>query len=167
MTQATVNQKTTFELEQKEGKTFLNNEIFEWDIRPISENHFHIITKDNQSINAEVVEINLETKTFQLKINGTLQTVQLKDETDLLLERMGINTAVSTKMKELKSPMPGLIYDLKVAIGDTIEKGDVLLILVAMKMENSIKAAGEGKVKDIKVNLNDSVEKGQVLITFE
>jgi biotin carboxyl carrier protein len=167
MTQATVNQKTTFELEQKEGKTFLNGEIFEWDIRPISENHFHIITKDNQSINAEVVDINLETKTFQLKINGALQTVQLKDETDLLLERMGINTALSTKMKELKSPMPGLIYDLKVAIGDTVEKGDVLLILVAMKMENSIKAAGEGKVKDIKVNLNDSVEKGQVLITFE
>jgi biotin carboxyl carrier protein len=80
---------------------------------------------------------------------------------------MGLSATANNVMKELKAPMPGLIYELKVKAGDSVEKGDVLLILVAMKMENAIKAVGEGVVKQINVNLNDSVEKGQVLITFE
>jgi biotin carboxyl carrier protein len=62
--------------------------------------------------------------------------------------------------------MPGLILDLKVKPGDEVKKGDVVLILEAMKMENSIKSPGDGIVKLVKVNLKDSVEKNQVLIQF-
>ena len=56
---------------------------------------------------------------------------------------------------------------LELKAGDEVQKGDVLLILVAMKMENAIKAAGNGKVKNIKVKINDTVEKGQVIMEFE
>ncbi len=80
-------------------------------------------------------------------MNGTIHSVQLKDKTDILLEKMGMGSAASNKLNDLKAPMPGLIYDLKVAVGDEVQKGDVLLILVAMKMENAIKATGNGKVK--------------------
>jgi biotin carboxyl carrier protein len=62
--------------------------------------------------------------------------------------------------------MPGLILDLKVAPGDVVKKGDVVLILEAMKMENSIKSPGDGVVKEVKVSLKQSVEKNQVLIQF-
>jgi biotin carboxyl carrier protein len=62
--------------------------------------------------------------------------------------------------------MPGLILDIKVAPGDLVKKGDVVVILEAMKMENSIKSPGDGVVKDIKVALKQSVEKNQVLIQF-
>lgn len=166
MTKAIINESVTFELTDTAEGTLVNDILFDADIQPISENHFHIL-KDNRSFNAEVVDVDVTTKTYQLKINGTLHTVQLKDKTDLLLEKMGFHAGVSSKMNVLKAPMPGLIYDIKAKVGDTVNKGDVLLILVAMKMENAIKAAGDGKVKEIKVNLNDSVEKNQVLMTFE
>lgn len=165
MIQANVN-NNTYEIEEKAGEIILNGEAFEWDLQQLEERHFHIL-QDNKSFRVEVLRADIAQKEFTLKINGNIHEVKLKDKTDLLLEKMGLSTVVNNAMKELKAPMPGLIYELKVAVGDTVEKGDVLLILVAMKMENSIKAIGSGVVKQINVNLNDSVEKNQVLITFE
>lgn len=164
MMQATINHNT-YEIDEKAGTFLLDDKAFTWDLQQIDERHFHIL-KNRQSFRVEVLASNLSTKTFTLKINGEIHEVKLKDKTDLLLEKMGLSTAVSNVMQELKAPMPGLIYELKVNVGDTVQKGDVLLILVAMKMENAIKAAGEGVVKQINVNLNDSVEKNQVLMTF-
>jgi biotin carboxyl carrier protein len=77
-----------------------------------------------------------------------------------------MNAAGSGILKENKAPMPGLILDLKVAPGDVVKKGDVVLILEAMKMENSIKSPGDGVVKEVKVSLKQSVEINQVLIQF-
>jgi biotin carboxyl carrier protein len=165
MIQASVNE-STYEVEEKAGELRLDGKPFEWDLQQLEEKHFHIL-KDNKSFRVEVLESDFTSKEFRLKINGEVHEVKLKDKTDLLLEKMGLSAVVSNAMKELKAPMPGLIYELKVAVGDTVEKGDVLLILVAMKMENSIKAIGNGIVRQININLNDSVEKNQVLITFE
>jgi biotin carboxyl carrier protein len=163
---AIINEKQTFEIESKGNEITLDNQPFDWDLKQISSKDFHIL-KNHKSYNAEIVEANFEEKIFKIKLNGTVHTIQLKDKTDLLLEKMGISGAASNKLNDLKAPMPGLIYDLKVGVGDTVQKGDVLLILVAMKMENAIKATGSGKVKSIKVKINDSVEKGQVIIEFE
>jgi len=90
----------------------------------------------------------------------------LKDRFDLLLEKIGMNSTGAGSLKEIKAPMPGLILDLKVAPGDLVKKGDVVLILEAMKMENSIKSPGDGLVKAVNVSLKQSVEKNQVLIQF-
>ena len=160
------NNTQTLDIQQVKENILINNQPFNWDLLKISENKFHIL-KDNKSYNAEVVEANYAEKIFKLKINQNIYTVNLKDRTDLLLEKMGINNATSNKLNDLKAPMPGLIYEMKVKIGDEVQKGDVLLILVAMKMENAIKAAGNGKVKNIKVKTNDTVEKGQVIMEFE
>ncbi len=156
----------TFDISNEQEQTLVDNKPFSWDLRHISDNHFHII-KDNQSINAEVIEADYAEKTFKLKINDKIHLVHLKNRTDLLLEKMGMGAAVSNKINHLKAPMPGLIYDLKVQVGDSVKKGDVLLILVAMKMENAIKASGDGVVKAIKVKTGESVEKGQLIIEFE
>ncbi len=165
MLKAVINEQT-FDISDEKGAILVSNTPFSWDLRDISENHFHII-KDNQSYNAELVEANYAEKIFKLKINGTIHTVNLKNRTDLLLEKMGMSSAASAKLNNLKAPMPGLIYEMKVKVGDEIKKGDVLLILVAMKMENAIKAAGDGIVKSIKTNTGDSVEKGQLIMEFE
>jgi biotin carboxyl carrier protein len=163
---AIINENQSFEIESKGNEITLNEKPFEWDLKQISSKDFHIL-KNHKSYNAEIVEANYEEKTFKIKVNGTIHNIQLKDKTDILLEKMGISGAASNKLNDLKAPMPGLIYELKVAVGDEVQKGDVLLILVAMKMENAIKAAGNGKVKSIKVKVNDSVEKGQVIMEFE
>lgn len=67
----------------------------------------------------------------------------------------------------VKSPLPGVILDIKVNVGDTVKKGQVVIILEAMKMENSINADREGKVTAINVNKGDSVLEGTDLIIIE
>jgi len=63
--------------------------------------------------------------------------------------------------------IPGTIREIKVKVGDTITKGDQLMILEAMKMNNEVKALYEGKVKAIHVKEGEMVRKNQLLIDFE
>jgi biotin carboxyl carrier protein len=70
-------------------------------------------------------------------------------------------------MNTVKAPMPGLVLNIVVEPGQTVEKGDPMIILEAMKMENVIKAAGEGRVKAIKVQKGMAVDKGQLLIELD
>jgi biotin carboxyl carrier protein len=113
-----------------------------------------------------LLELNTTDKTVSLKINGHIHVVNVKDRFDLLLEKMGMSNVASARVNELKAPMPGLIVGISVQPGDAINKGDSLLILEAMKMENNLKAPGDGTVKMIRVAKGDRVEKGQVLVEF-
>lgn len=67
----------------------------------------------------------------------------------------------------IKSPLPGVILSVKVKVGDTVKKGQCVLVLEAMKMENNIPANKDGKVVDIKVNQGESVLEGADLIIIE
>lgn len=164
MVAAKVNGKR-FEISEDQNGLLVNGSSFQWDKVKIADGYFHIIHQ-NKSYRAEVVTADKSTKSFTFKINGKNYTVDLKDKIDLLLEKMGMNTAAAGKINHIKAPMPGLIIDLKVKAGDTVKPGDQLLILEAMKMENILKSQGEGIVKTVKVNKGDTVEKGQVLIQF-
>jgi biotin carboxyl carrier protein len=75
--------------------------------------------------------------------------------------------AATSNKSAVKSPLPGIILDLKVKVGDTVKKGDTVLILEAMKMENNIHADKDGKVTAINVNNGDSVLEGTDLIIIE
>lgn len=68
--------------------------------------------------------------------------------------------------KALKAPLPGVIKDIKVAVGDQVKEGQVVLILEAMKMENEINAECDGTITAISVNKDDSVLEGTVLLTI-
>ncbi len=74
--------------------------------------------------------------------------------------------APATDGKALKAPLPGVINDIKVAVGDQVTEGQVVLILEAMKMENEITAECSGTVTAISVNKGDSVMEGTVLLTI-
>ena len=160
----TANDKT-WQVDIKKETIFLNGTPFNWDIQPISKNTFHII-KDNKSYTAELVEADYQSKTFTFKINGVKQTVSVKDRFDLLLDQLGMSDANAQKVNDVKAPMPGLILDIKVQPGQEVKKGDPILILEAMKMENILKSPGDGVVKEIKVQVRQNVEKNQVLILF-
>ena len=75
--------------------------------------------------------------------------------------------SATSKNAGVKSPLPGVILDIKVKEGDTVKKGQVIVILEAMKMENNINADRDGKVTAIKVNKGDSVLEGPDLIIIE
>ena len=68
--------------------------------------------------------------------------------------------------KALKAPLPGVIKDIKVAVGDQVKEGQVVLILEAMKMDNEINAECDGTITAISVNKDDSVLEGTVLLTI-
>ncbi|MDD3108229.1 MAG: biotin/lipoyl-binding protein [Alistipes sp.] len=67
----------------------------------------------------------------------------------------------------IKSPLPGVILDIKVAVGDTVTAGQRLMVLEAMKMENNVDSDKAGVVKEIKVSTGDSVLEGDVLMVVE
>ena len=67
----------------------------------------------------------------------------------------------------VKSPLPGVILDIKVNVGDEVKKGQTLIILEAMKMENSINADKDGKVTAINVSKGESVLEGTDLVIIE
>lgn len=164
MHKATVNKKN-FVINHVDQKLSINDSIVEWDLLEISSGYFHLLI-NYKSYRAEVVKADPSTKSFVLKINGNVYSVDLKDKFDLLLEKMGMNNGAIGKANTVKAPMPGLIIDLRVKEGDKVKPGDPLLILEAMKMENMIKATGESLVKSVKVKKGDSVEKNQILIEF-
>jgi biotin carboxyl carrier protein len=113
-----------------------------------------------------LLDFNAVEKSYHLLINGAHFYTKAKDELDVLLEGMGLQNNVSNKINNVKAPMPGLIQSVAVSEGDAIKKGDILLVLVAMKMENTIKSSGEGIVKTLKVAAGETVEKNQVLLEF-
>jgi propionyl-CoA carboxylase alpha chain len=67
----------------------------------------------------------------------------------------------------LVAPMPGVVRQVCVAVGDTVAKGDVLLVLEAMKMETPIRAPGAGKVTELRAGAGDQVEAGALLAVID
>lgn len=165
MYQAIVNNGNVFQISQTEKGLQLNDQPLDWDLATLPAGGFHIIL-NNQAHKAELVEYLEEEKTYLIKINGKTLSVRLKDRYDLLLDQLGMSDLASQKINQVKAPMPGLILEIKVAPGDMVKKGDQLLILEAMKMENVLKSPGDGQVQAIVVKKGDSVEKNQVLIQF-
>jgi biotin carboxyl carrier protein len=166
MLKATVNNTRTFDIEESKGTLLLNQEPFDWDLIHVRDNIFHVVYQ-NRSFNAEVVEANYAEKSFSIRINQNVYNVSVKDRFDLLLDQMGMSGANTAKLNHIKAPMPGKVLEMKVAVGDVVKKGDTVLILEAMKMENVIKAPGDGTVKSVRVNAQESVEKNAVLVEFE
>jgi biotin carboxyl carrier protein len=158
-------QEKTYTVEKINQQPYVDGKPIDWDLQWITDRHVHLIAA-GRSIEAELIQFDPESKTIQIKFENKTVSLEVRDKFDLLLEKLGMNTSASNAVKDIKAPMPGLILDIKVKAGDVVKKGDVVLILEAMKMENSIKAPGDGIVKGIKVNLKDSVEKNQVLIQF-
>lgn len=154
-----------FEIVNNSNVLTVDGSPLAWDVKEISDGYFHLLI-GHKSYRAEIVKADHQTKSFTIKVNGKIFTVELKDKFDLLLDKMGMNNGLVGKANTVKAPMPGLIIDLRVKEGDHVKAGDVLLILEAMKMENMIKAATESVIKSVSVVKGDSVEKNQVLIEF-
>ena len=107
-----------------------------------------------------------EEKVFFVKVNGDKYKFNVKDQFDELLQSLGMDNLASKKVSDLKAPMPGLVLEISVVVGQEVVKGDTLLILEAMKMENVIKSPTDGVIKSIAVSMGDTVEKNELILNF-
>lgn len=165
MHKATVHDQT-FDVVSEKNTLTVNGQPLGWDVVAVGPSAFHILY-EGRSFNAEVLNADAETKTFTLRINGRTYPVRVQDRFDLLLDQLGMGQAAAGKLSQIKAPMPGLIVDIRVQPGQAVAKGDTVLILEAMKMENVIKAPGDATVKAVRVQPRENVEKNQVLVEFE
>ncbi len=165
MLKATIGENS-YKIRFEKNQMLIDDKEVDLDLAKLQEGKYHLLS-NNTSYSIELVLLDREQKLVEVKVNNAVYQVSLKDKMDSLLEKLGMDSLLEVKTENLKAPMPGLILEIAVDKGQKISKGDKLLILEAMKMENVIKASSDAIIENIKVNVGDSVDNGQILITFE
>ena len=130
-------------------------------------------------INGNVYKVtigDIEDNIAHVEVNGTPYNVEMEKAPKVVVKPVArpVTTApvvkpaaASSGKSGVKSPLPGVILDIKVNVGDTVKKGQVVIILEAMKMENNINADKDGKITAINVSKGESVLEGTDLVIIE
>ncbi len=153
-----VNQALTFDFSEKDLKNL--------DAVGVGNEKFHIL-KDSNPYKVEIVSADFLSKKYTIKVNNNTYEVAISNPLDLLIQSMGIERGRTKVVNAIKAPMPGLILEISVCVGQVVKENDPLLILEAMKMENSFLSPRDGIIKSIAVSIGNAVDKGQLLIEFE
>ena len=154
----TVNEEYDFSLTKKE--------IDELDVLALDETKYHLL-KDHKSFGIKFLDSDFHKKHYTIEVNGTLYEVDIFNELDKLIKEMGFEVGESKKVNAVHAPMPGLIFDIMVKVGDEVTEGQPLLILEAMKMENVISSPRDGVIKEMYMTKGQAIEKKYLLIEFE
>ena len=156
--------ETDFRIEKKAGRYLLDGTAAEHQVVKVDDSHYKVFTK------TKAYDVHVEQRDGNevgMSINGKSVVATCKSHIDQLLDQLGMNASANAKVMEMTAPMPGTILSLSAKVGDEIAKGEPLLILEAMKMENVIKSPGDGTVGNILVKEGENVEKNQLLISFQ
>jgi len=144
----------------------IESDFEHFDAISLSRKNYHVL-KDNKPFLAEIVSTDFSSKKYTVKVNNSIYEVAIANELDQLITAMGIEKGRTKVVNAIKAPMPGLILEINVSVGQDVKTNDPLLILEAMKMENSFLSPRDGIIKSIAVEKGNAVEKGQLLIEFE
>ena len=142
-------------------RVLLDGETIEVDARRVGEGLWSLVL-GAESIVAEITD---EDGVSVVHVDGETYRIRVEEETRYLIRTRG--GAAGGGGQVLKAPMPGRVVLIEVAVGQRVQKGDGLVILEAMKMENEFRAVGEGTVKEIRVEVGQAVNPGDVLIVIE
>ncbi|MDV7140051.1 acetyl-CoA carboxylase biotin carboxyl carrier protein subunit [Maribacter sp. TH_r10] len=161
-----MNKKFKVNVNHDMSLNIMDQDISSLDALPTSETTYHIL-KDNKPFLAEILSSDFNKKKYTIKVNTSTYETVISDDLDLLINEMGFSTGSTKNVDAIHAPMPGLILEINVSIGQTVKEEDPLLILEAMKMENVIASPRTGTIKSISINKGEAVEKKQLLIEFE
>ena len=160
----TVDDKT-FIIEINDDKRVIVDGVeYAVDFESVSGQPVYSLLINGRSYEAYVSESDDEND-WQVLIRGDLFTASVEDEREKRLRAAAGAASGSTDEFNLKAPMPGLIVAVPVSEGQAVKKGDILIVLESMKMQNELKCARDGTIGRIKVKAGDNVEHNQVLIT--
>lgn len=140
----------------------INDKTYEVDFESVSGQPVYSLIADGRSHEAYVRESDEE---WQVLLRGRLYPVKVEDEREKRLRAAAGGGVAETGEFHLKAPMPGLVVAIPAEEGQEVKKGQVLLILESMKMQNELKSPRDGIVNRIKVKVGESVEQKQALLS--
>lgn len=140
----------------------LNGQVCEIDFASVGDQPIFSLLIDGKSYETFVYP---QEDDWQVLLLGTLYSVRVEDEREKRLRAAAGGKAMERREFHLKAPMPGLIIAIPVSEGQKVNKGDVLVILESMKMQNELKSPREGVITRLRVNVGDSVEQSQTLLS--
>lgn len=153
----------TFQVEKTGHQYLIDGEIFYNDLQMRPGKKISVMV-NQKPVWIEWLDSNAEEKKIILMVNGKKTDIVVKNPLDVLLQKMGFDQKDSHKSSQIKAPMPGMVLHVLTTEGSSVRKGDGIVILEAMKMENMLKATADGIIQKILVSPTDKVEKNQVLI---
>lgn len=158
-------QDTIISAEKSSDRILLDGKPYEADILEFKNGKFHIL-HENHSYTAELLNYDADEKVMEIRVNNSIIKLTVKDKYDELLKSMGMDSAAGRKVNDIKAPMPGMVLNVMVENGQAIRKGDAIVVLEAMKMENILKSPADGIIKKIHVMKGDKVEKNQIMVNL-
>jgi biotin carboxyl carrier protein len=154
-----------FEIEILDEKhIIIDNKAYEVDFESVSGQPVYSLLINGESFEGHVYPSD---EGWQVLLMGNFYPIVVEDERDRRMRAaMGGRVSESGEFL-LKAPMPGLVVSIPVSAGQSVEKGDVLVVLESMKMQNELKSPREGVVKEIRANAGESVEQKHTLMIIE
>ena len=158
----TVNEQE-FEVEiLDERHVAVNGKVYEVDLTTMSNQPLYSLLVDARSFEGYVYQADGQ---WQVLMGGTLYEVTVEDEQMKRLRAAGGGGGRDKGPFLLKAPMPGLVVAVPVEEGQEVAKGDVLVVLESMKMQNELKSPRAGKVEKVRVSAGQTVDQGEVMVT--
>jgi biotin carboxyl carrier protein len=142
----------------------VNGNLYQIDFEAVSGQPVYSLILDGKSHEAYVLESDDE---WQVLLRGRLYPAKVEDEREKRLRSAAGGGVAEGGEFHLKAPMPGLVVAIPVSEGQEIKKGQVLLILESMKMQNELKSPLDGMVNRIKVKAGETVEQKQTLLSVQ
>jgi len=161
-----INSAFSYDIQSDRQDLIVDGKVELIDIHSLNSAISHIL-KDNKSYRTELITFDPVLRSGTVKINSNVYQFSVTDQYDELLHKLGLDKVKAAKIAELKAPMPGLVLQMLAVEGQEVKKGDNLLILEAMKMENIIKSPADLTIGSVKIKAGDKVEKNQILLIFK
>jgi acetyl/propionyl-CoA carboxylase alpha subunit len=147
----------------QDNQIVVNGQTYDIDFRQMPRSGVTSLLLNHHSLEAVVDEGDGR---WDVLIHGELYPVEVQDERSHRLAKARGSFAPPDGEVSVASPMPGIIIAVPVGEGDVVHKGDKVVILESMKMENELRAPRDGIVTQVKVEAGSGVEKGQVLVVI-
>ena len=145
-----------------EAHLSLDGVVYELDFERVGNQPVYSLVLGGQSFEAHVYT---DDEQWQVLLRGDMYRAVVEDERERRLRSQLEGVPAERGEFHLKAPMPGLVIAIPVEEGQPVEKGDVLLILESMKMQNELKAPRAGKVSRVRVTPGERVEQKQSLLS--
>lgn len=146
------------------GQIEVDDELYALDFQELRESGLLSLILENRSY--EGVVAHREKHEWEVLLRGEMYAVRVQDERAYRLAKARGDLEDDTGTVPTKSPMPGVVVKVPVSVGDQIAKGDTLIILESMKMENELRATRDGIVLSIHADVGASVEKDAILVVI-